>query len=1058
MGNRHGHVPDAEDWEHDEHMRKVQEHAQKDEVVEFKNDFGDFKDEVDPEKIEIMPTLNIQEKRGKLPGSDLGAAIVVISLRCEELHTKSSKPPNSFAVLYSKLSHEEGWVEMGKSETINECTWPNYQLPFKVPFSPEVVRLLRVEIFRLKDAENHYILSHQAFIGGAECRLIDAIYARGAVETDHRGETDPNEGWLVKELLSPKDVSMGRIAIWAEENSSAKNMVSFNMSAKKLRYTDMWKIGTDAYFVIQRTRLVKDINEAEGKKDIFAPKSRAHGQVKARTSTQSLAEISNDHGPKNEQAVLRSEVVRRKRSPSWKRVSEISAQDMCHGDAQQPIVIEVWDWFRTCKPRLIGQAETSFEDMYANFWKNLPLSLDVHKKKTKKIDGMFMPVLQHTGDIVMDEFGIERRFSFLDFVRGGVTITPIIAVDMTRGNGDPRLADSLHRLGGDGLNDYATSIKALCDVLLGYQGHGKATDAVPIYGYGAKIAPTKSRSSNCFSLSGDNYIPFAVGIDGILDAYHSSIRTSILHGPTKLQDTIRLASDWARPYAQADALDDEPGPDKVDQRYFVLIILSKGAVEDQQETLNEISKACGLPLSIIVIGMGDGDPFLESLNAEVKATQQLNLKVSCSMGHDCHQVAMIPTYHSSKTCEECHCKVTTCKTRWDCETCGQTLCETCSISKAQKEAKGPVHRSMVTYKHFNEFRGRPVDLAASALATLPEELVAYYKTLEVKPRGLSKFETDQGLSKPRPKIDRTLEFAANARKKLREKTFRTASKSSVGSGASSMMRTTGMSSALHDGLTDKQKKEEFRRAFLGQLVPDFLNQRRVQIGNAAHDLGYARRDVERALTNGIAEGSIECLVDNIVHCSVMSHNSACLTYRAAAEEAIELAAIERLEKEAEKEREEARQKSASKESQVSMHLEDIHEDDEEGSHSGDEIKDFVIGAGQRRGVPHRLGSKDTRDTNLSGFSSDHGTGMGGTKESFMRSMGGTKESFMSRQVSAPKGILKSRQVSTGTKDSGVRSVHSGMESRSGNSSKEVSNADSNGDRSGSFALPGGINN
>lgn len=382
MGNRHGRAFDAQERELEEHLQKVKDAAKRDEVVEFKNEFGDFNDD-DPEHIQVMPSLAMQEKRGKLPGSDLGAAIVVINLRCEEVHTTRSKPPNTFAVLYSKLSHEEGWVEIGKSETINECTWPNYQLPFKVPFSPEVVRLLRVEIFRLKDSENHYILSRQAFIGGAECRLIDCIYARGSAGDG----SDPNEGWLIKDLLSPKeDVPMGRIAIWAEENSSAKNMVSFNMSAKKLRYTDMWKIGTDAYFVIQRTRLKKDVNETEAKKDVFAPKTRALGGVKGRTSTQSLAEISDANGPtKNEQAVLRSEVVRRKRSPSWKRVSEISAQDMCHGDAQQPIVIEVWDWFRTCKPRLIGQAETTFEDMYANFWKNLPLSLDVHKKKTKKV-------------------------------------------------------------------------------------------------------------------------------------------------------------------------------------------------------------------------------------------------------------------------------------------------------------------------------------------------------------------------------------------------------------------------------------------------------------------------------------------------------------------------------------------------------------------------------------------------------------------------------------------------------------------------------------------------
>merc|ERR1719456_680985 len=152
--------------------------------------------------------------------------------------------------------------------------------------------------------------------------------------------------------------------------------------------------------------------------------------------------------------------------------------------------------------------------------------------------------------------------------------------------------------------------------------------------------------------------------------------------------TREVCSDWARPYSKADTLDDdEYNPKRTDQTYFVLIIISKGGVNDQQATLNALSEAVGLPISVIVIGVGNEDhSYFESLNDEANASQQLNLKVSCRMGHECHQVTQSPIKVCRDRCSECDCRVATCRTRWDCAECGFKMCEQCGIWVAQKMA------------------------------------------------------------------------------------------------------------------------------------------------------------------------------------------------------------------------------------------------------------------------------------------------------------------------------------------------------------------------------------
>lgn len=42
-------------------------------------------------------------------------------------------------------------------------------------------------------------------------------------------------------------------------------------------------------------------------------------------------------------------------------------------------------------------------------------------------------------------------------------------------------------------------------------------------------------------------------------------------------------------------------------RYYILLIITDGIIDDLEQTIDEIIEACSLPLSIIIVGVGNED-------------------------------------------------------------------------------------------------------------------------------------------------------------------------------------------------------------------------------------------------------------------------------------------------------------------------------------------------------------------------------------------------------------------------------------------------------------------
>lgn len=170
-----------------------------------------------------------------------------------------------------------------------------------------------------------------------------------------------------------------------------------------------------------------------------------------------------------------------------------------------------------------------------------------------------------------------------------------VGIDFTGSNGKPSLPSSLHYLDPHSpfpSNQYTEALTAVGCIIQDYD-----TDKqFPVLGFGAKL-PGHSNASHEFALNGNPENPYCFGIQGVLDAYRLALTNVQLWGPTNAAPIINHVARFAE---QADK-------DPNAQNYFVLLMLTDGALTDMGNTKAAIIKASRLPMSLIIVGVGDAD-------------------------------------------------------------------------------------------------------------------------------------------------------------------------------------------------------------------------------------------------------------------------------------------------------------------------------------------------------------------------------------------------------------------------------------------------------------------
>ncbi|KAM4736434.1 copine-4 isoform 3-T3 [Anableps anableps] len=362
------------------------------------------------------------------------------------------------------------------------------------------------------------------------------------------------------------------------------------------------------------------------------------------------------------QLVYRTETIMNNLNPVWKTF-KVSLNSLCSGDHDRKLQCTVWDWDSNGKHDYIGEFEASFKEMRGAIdgrqvqWPCINSKYKVKKKNYK-----------NSGIVILNQCKIIKMHSFLDYIMGGCQIQFTVAIDFTASNGDPRNSCSLHYIHPYQPNEYLKALVAVGEICQDYD----SDKMFPAFGFGARIPPD-FKVSHDFAVNFNEDNPECAGIQGVVEAYQACLPKLQLYGPTNIAPIIQKVAKSASQEVHT----------KEAMQYFILLILTDGVITDMADTREAIVQASHLPMSIIIVGIG---------NADFGDMQMLD-------GDD-------------------------------------------GILRSPKGE--PVLRDIVQFVPFRNFKhASPAALAKSVLAEVPNQVVDYYNSKGIKPKVPSEYQSSR---------------------------------------------------------------------------------------------------------------------------------------------------------------------------------------------------------------------------------------------------------------------------------------------------------------------------
>jgi len=268
-----------------------------------------------------------------------------------------------FTVVYMRDNSSSAWVEILRTETIDDNLNPDFTKQVLLDYHFEKIQELKFDVYD-SDSNSRDLSSHD-FIGSVSTNLARIMGSSGAS--------------FSSPLHLPNNPQVrGKIIIRGEEVHANQDILSFKLSARNLDRKDWFGWGRSDPFV-----------------SFF--RSREDGTFVK---------------------VWESEHIMKDLNPMWKSAT-VSVQVLCNGDIDRPLKIQVSDWNSNGSHDLIGEVISSVRALQPN--KEFSLTHPEIKKKKghKYVD---------SGILKVDYLKTEKRFSLLDFVRGGMEMNLMIAV------------------------------------------------------------------------------------------------------------------------------------------------------------------------------------------------------------------------------------------------------------------------------------------------------------------------------------------------------------------------------------------------------------------------------------------------------------------------------------------------------------------------------------------------------------------------------------------------------------------------------------------------------
>ncbi|XP_054163234.1 copine-8-like [Oppia nitens] len=280
--------------------------------------------------------------------------------------------------------------------------------------------------------------------------------------------------------------------------------------------------------------------------------------------------------------VMKSEPIMSSQNPVWLPIT-MRVRTLCNGDYDRTIKVDVFDHRSSGTHKLIGSCHTSLRNLVEGNNNNKYPLINTKKQKTKNYT--------NSGILELSSIAVTEEITFLDYIRSGTQMHFAVAIDFTASNGPPRDPQSLHYLDiyGGRPNPYEIALKGVGDIIQHYDSAGM----FPAFGFGAKLPPTGDVSHQ-FPLNGNTAHPYCSGIQEILDHYRNRLATVTLFGPTNFANVINNTAAIAQQFQDG-------------KHYFVLLIITDGIISDMHQTKNAIVNSSKLPISLIIVGVGDAD-------------------------------------------------------------------------------------------------------------------------------------------------------------------------------------------------------------------------------------------------------------------------------------------------------------------------------------------------------------------------------------------------------------------------------------------------------------------
>ncbi|XP_040138517.1 copine-5 isoform X3 [Ictidomys tridecemlineatus] len=509
------------------------------------------------EQPEDMASLSeFDSLAGSIPATKVEITVSCRNLLDKDMFSKS----DPLCVMYTQGMENKQWREFGRTEVIDNTLNPDFVRKFIVDYFFEEKQNLRFDLYDV-DSKSPDLSKHD-FLGQAFCTLGEIVGSSGsrlekpltigAFSLNSRtGKPMPavSNGGLWMESLRTTGLEAsggvpgkkcGTIILSAEELSNCRDVATMQFCANKLDKKDFF-----------------------GKSDPFLVFYR-----------------SNEDGTFT--ICHKTEVMKNTLNPVWQTFS-IPVRALCNGDYDRTIKVEVYDWDRDGSHDFIGEFTTSYRELARGQSQFNIYEVINPKKKMKKKKYV------NSGTVTLLSFAVESECTFLDYIKGGTQINFTVAIDFTASNGNPSQSTSLHYMSPYQLNAYALALTAVGEIIQHYD----SDKMFPALGFGAKLPPD-GRVSHEFPLNGNQENPSCCGIDGILEAYHRSLRTVQLYGPTNFAPVVTHVA------RSAAAVQDG-------SQYSVLLIITDGVISDMAQTKEAIVNAAKLPMSIIIIGVGQAE-------------------------------------------------------------------------------------------------------------------------------------------------------------------------------------------------------------------------------------------------------------------------------------------------------------------------------------------------------------------------------------------------------------------------------------------------------------------